>query len=129
MNAVHLIGIVENQPELRKTHSSGQAVVNVMLTTHETWRDKDGSQQQRSYVHRLVFWGRAAEVTAERVQKGDVIGVDGKLQTREYVDKTTSQPRRTVEVTVTRLHLIDEMEWYDGGLGEEPEAQVTAEKT
>jgi|SRR5579863_10477366 len=111
MNAVHLLGKVLNDPELHKTHVAGQSVVNLRLLTHEVWRDRDDHRQERTDCHRLVLWGNAAEIAAERIRKNDVIGIDGKLQTRTY--EKNGETRTAVEVTVTRLHLPLTDTWYD----------------
>ena len=105
MNSVQLIGHVGQDPEVRHTQA-GQSVVNLTLATTEVFSDKEGKRQKRTEWHRLVFWGRLAEVANEYVRKGDQLGVEGKLQTRSWTDKL-NQPRKTVEVVVAKLHLID----------------------
>lgn len=123
MNAVHLIGRVDSNFELRKTRELGRSVVNLVLVTHETWRDKNGKMQEADDAHHLVFWGYAAEVVAARVRKGDLIGVDGKLKTREY--EKDGEMKRSVEVNVTRLHLVEELIYAEGDEPAEAQCPTT----
>jgi single-strand DNA-binding protein len=105
MNSVHLIGNVGQDPELRYTSGNNQAVVNLSLATNERFNDKEGVSQTRTEWHRLVFWGKQADIVAEYVRQGDKLGVEGKLQTRKWRDKQ-GNARATVEVTVLRVHLL-----------------------
>ena len=104
MNVVNLIGYVGKDPELRHTNGTGQSVVNLELATRESFSDKAGVEQTRTEWHRLVFWGKLAELVAAKVRAGDQVGVEGKLQTRKWRDKE-NQPRSTTEVVATRVHL------------------------
>jgi len=106
MNCVQLIGRVENEPELRHTTGSGQAVVNLVLATTEVFNDKEGKRQRRTERHRLVCWGSLADFVEKEVFRRDWLGVEGKLQTRQSVDRVSGRPRYAVEVTVTRVHLF-----------------------
>lgn len=108
MNSTHLVGRVGNDPELR--HSGNQQpVTNLTLATDERWTDRDGKRQQRTEWHRLVFWGEQAKLVDQYVRRGDQLAVEGRLQTRAYVDK--QQVRRHVtEVVVLRLHLLDQVD-------------------
>ena len=104
MNCVQLIGNVGIDPELRYT-TAGQAVVNLSMATTEVFNDKEGVRQRRTEWHRLVCWGKVAEVVNEHVRKGDQLGVEGKLQARRWTDKE-GQRRTSVEVTVLKVHLV-----------------------
>jgi single-strand DNA-binding protein len=85
--------------------NAGQKVVNLVITTEESWTDRQGARQHRTERHRLVFWARAAEVVAD-VRKGDRLLIEGKLQTREWTDHE-ERKRETTEVNVTRVTIID----------------------
>ena len=81
VNKVTLIGNLGNDPEVRYS-GNGNAVANVSLATAESWRDKDsGEQQERTEWHRVVFFGRLAEIVSEYLHKGSQIYVEGRLQT------------------------------------------------
>ena len=84
VNKVTLIGNLGNDPEVRYG-ASGNAVANVSLATTESWRDKDsGEQQEKTEWHRVVFFGKLAEIVAEYLKKGRQIYVEGRLQTSKW---------------------------------------------
>ena len=87
VNKVTLIGNLGNDPEVRYS-GNGNAVANVSLATAESSRDKDsGEQQERTEWHRVVFFGRLAEIVSEYLHKGSQIYVEGRLQTNKWQDK------------------------------------------
>lgn len=84
LNKVQLIGNLGRDPEIRYT-PSGVAVANFSIATSETWTDKNTQEKKtKTEWHRIVFWGRQAEVIGEYLSKGRQIFVEGKLQTREW---------------------------------------------
>lgn len=94
INKTLLQGNVGNTPELRRT-SSGRAALTLSVATNESWKDKTtGERKTRTDWHRVVFFGRLAEVVAEYVKQGDVLYVEGSQRTREYED--ANQVKRTV---------------------------------
>lgn len=105
VNKAILIGNLGQDPEIRRTPSGG-AVCNVPLATTESWKDKESnSRQERTEWHRLVFFGRLAEITAEYLRKGSQIYVEGRLQTRKWQDQSGSD-RYTTEVIVSEMHIL-----------------------
>lgn len=76
---------------------SGDACTNLSIATTEKWKDKEGQQQESTEWHKVVFFGRRAEVIAEYFRKGDQIYVEGKLQTRKWQDKDGND-RWTTEI-------------------------------
>jgi single-strand DNA-binding protein len=86
VNKVILIGNVGKDPELRYT-PSGQAVCDLSLATNENWTDKNGQKQERTEWHRVVLWGKPAEIVKQYVTKGQKLYVEGRLQTRSWDDK------------------------------------------
>ncbi len=86
LNKVTLIGNLGSDPELKYT-PSGKAVANFNIATNEQWKDKDGQQQSRTEWHRIVVWGRQAEIAKDFLRKGKQIYLEGRLQTRSYDDK------------------------------------------
>lgn len=88
VNKVILIGNLGSDPEL-KTFAGGGGVVNVSIATSEKWKDKNnGEQKEKTEWHRIVFYNKLAEVVAKYLKKGNKIYVEGRLQTREYTDKS-----------------------------------------
>lgn len=79
---------------------NGNAVTNITLATSDTWKDKQtGQQQERTEWHRVVFFGRIAEVAAEYLRKGSQVYVEGRLQTRKWQGQD-GQDRYTTEIVV-----------------------------
>lgn len=105
VNKVILIGNLGNDPDIRYT-ASGAAVANVSLATAETWRDKEsGEQQERTEWHRVVFFGRLAEIVGEYLKKGSQIYVEGRIQTRKWQDKEGND-RYTTEVVANDMQML-----------------------
>lgn len=105
VNKVILIGNLGAEPEVRYM-PSGQAVANVRLATNESWRDKEtGEQQERTEWHRLVFYGRLAEIVKEYLHKGSQIYVEGRLQTRKWQGQD-GQERYTTEIVANEMQML-----------------------
>ena len=84
INKAILIGNLGADPEVRYT-AGGTAVANVNLATSDQWKDKQsGEMQDRTEWHRLVFFGRMAEIAGEYLKKGSKIYVEGRIQTRKW---------------------------------------------
>lgn len=106
INKVILIGNLGNDPEVRYT-PNGSAVANITLATSETWRDKQsGELQDRTEWHRVVFFGRLAEIVGEYLRKGSKIYVEGSLRTRKWQDKN-GVDRYTTEIIANEMHILD----------------------
>ncbi len=86
VNKVILVGRLGQNPEVRYT-PSGSAVANFSVATNESWTDKSGQKQERTEWHRVVVWGKLAELCNQYLQKGRQCYVEGRLQTREWTDK------------------------------------------
>lgn len=105
LNKVMLIGNLGAEPEVRYT-PSGAAVANVRIATNESWRDKEtGEQQQRTEWHRVVFFGRLAEIVKEYLHKGSQIYVEGRLQTRKWQGQD-GQDRYTTEIVANDMQML-----------------------
>lgn len=98
VNKVILVGNVGGDPETRYL-PNGNAVTNITLATSESWKDKQtGQQQERTEWHRVVFFGRLAEIAGEYLRKGSQVYVEGRLQTREW--EKDGVKRYTTEIVV-----------------------------
>lgn len=105
VNKVILIGNLGRDPEVRYS-PNGQAIANVTLATSESWKDKNsGEKQERTEWHRVVFFGRLAEIAGEYLKKGAQIYVEGRLQTRKWQDKDGND-RYTTEVVATEMQML-----------------------
>lgn len=100
LNKVMLIGHLGADPDVRYT-PSGVAVANVRMATSDSWKDKNtGEMQERTEWHRVVFFGKLAEIVQQYVRKGSKIYVEGRLQTRKWQGQD-GQDRYTTEVLVS----------------------------
>lgn len=98
VNKVILIGNCGGDPETRYL-PNGNAVTNVTLATTDSWKDKQtGQQQDRTEWHRVVFFGKLAEIAGEYLRKGGQCYVEGRLQTREW--EKDGIKRYTTEIVV-----------------------------
>ncbi|MBS1271169.1 MAG: Single-stranded DNA-binding protein [Candidatus Marinimicrobia bacterium] len=112
-NRVILVGNVGQKPEVRYT-SSGAAVANLSVATNEFWKDNDGNRQERTEWHRIVTWRGQAEFCEQYVDKGTMLYIEGRLQTRDWEDKNGVK-RYTTEVVAETITLL-------GGRGDSGEA-------
>ena len=100
VNRVVLVGHVGGDPEVRFT-PSGTAVTNLTLATNEVRRDKEGTDIESTEWHRIVVWGKQAEFVGEYVKKGQLLFIEGRLQTRTWEDRNGVEKRTTEVVTDT----------------------------
>ncbi len=105
INKVIIIGNLGKDPELRHT-PQGQAVANFPVATSESWNDKQGQKQERTEWHRVVVWGKLAELCGKYLSKGRKAYVEGRLQTRAWDDKD-GQKRYTTEIIANTVQFLD----------------------
>lgn len=113
-----LIGRLGQDPEVRYTQSN-TAVATLNLATNERYRDSNGEYQDKTEWHRVVAWGRTAEVCQQYLTKGSLIYVEGPLQTREWEDKQ-GQKKYTTEVKALQMTMLDSRGSSGGGMPEMP---------
>jgi single-strand DNA-binding protein len=107
VNKVILVGNLGRDPEVRYLPSGG-AVANVTIATSEAWRDKTtGQQQEQTEWHRVVFYGKLAEIAGEYLKKGSKVYVEGSLHTRKWQDKQTGQDRYSTEIKANTMQMLD----------------------
>jgi single-strand DNA-binding protein len=105
VNKVILIGNLGRDPELRYTQS-GQPVANFTLATTETWNKRDGGgKEEKTEWHRIVAWGRTAELCTQYLAKGRSVYVEGRLQTREWEDRE-GKKQRTTEIVANTVQFL-----------------------
>ncbi|MBE2251372.1 MAG: single-stranded DNA-binding protein [Myxococcus sp.] len=104
VNKVILIGNLGKDPEVRFT-PAGAAVANFNIATNESWTDKSGQKQERTEWHRIVVWGKLAELCGEYLKKGRQCYVEGRLQTREWTDKE-GKKNYTTEVVAQSVQFL-----------------------
>jgi single-strand DNA-binding protein len=109
VNKVILIGNLGANPELRYTQGQ-QAVANLRLATTEKWTDKSGQKQESTEWHRVVVWGKQAEICGQYLTKGRQVYIEGSIRTRQWQDQQ-GQKRYTTEIVARNVQML-------GGRGE-----------
>jgi len=105
VNKVIIIGNLGKDPEIRYSQN-GVAVASMSIATTESWKDKNtGQKQEKTEWHRLVAFGKTAEICGQYLKKGSSAYVEGKLQTRKWQDKD-GQDRYTTEIVVDNLQML-----------------------
>lgn len=115
VNKVLLIGRLGNNPEIRHT-SGGTAVANFNMATSENWNDKTGQKQERTEWHRIVVWGKLAELSEKYLSKGRQCYVEGRLQTRSWDDKDGNK-RYTTEIVASSIQFLGSSQSASQGAG------------
>lgn len=104
INKVILVGRLGADPEV-KTVSGGNTVARLSLATSENWTDKSGQKQERTEWHRVVVWGKLAELCGRYLTKGRQLYAEGRLQTRSWEDQQ-GQKRYTTEIVATTVQFL-----------------------
>ena len=121
VNKVILVGNLGQKPEIRYTQTDS-AVANLSLATSESWKDKEtGEQREKTEWHRIVYFGKLAEIAEQYLDKGSKVYVEGKLQTRKWQDKETGADRYTTEIVGNELTMLDSKN--SSGMNEMSESQ------
>ena len=107
INKVIVVGNLGADPDSRSM-PSGNAVTNISVATSESWNDKEtGEKQEKTEWHRVVFFGRLAEIASEYLKKGSQVYIEGKLQTRKWEDKEGNE-RWTTEIVSNQMQMLGE---------------------
>ena len=127
VNKVLLIGNLGRDPAVRYTQG-GSAVANFTMATTDRWADPGtGEKKERTEWHRIVVWGKQAEIAGEYLRKGRQVYVEGSLQTREWTDRE-GQKRYTTEVKALRFQMLGRRDEAGmGGEARQQEAPAVAE--
>ena len=104
VNKVILVGRLGRDPETRFT-SGGQAVANFSIATDETYKDKSVERQKRTEWHKIVVWGKQAEIAQQYLKKGSLVFIEGRIQSREWQDKE-GQKRTSFEIVATNFRML-----------------------
>ena len=112
MNKVILIGRLGADPELKYT-PNGTAQAKLNLATSERWKDNDGNNQEKTEWHRIITWRRQAEFAGEWLKKGQLVCVEGKLQTRTW--EQDGQKKYMTEVVADNITMLGSKSEGSGG--------------
>lgn len=117
VNKVILVGRLGRDPETRYT-GGGQAVANFSIATDESYKDKNGERQKKTEWHKIVVFGKQAEIAQQYLKKGSLVFIDGRIQAREWNDKE-GQKRTSFEIVANNFRM----------LGDKSESRLKAQET
>ena len=108
VNKVIIVGTLGNDPEV-KYSASGSAIANLSVATSEQWKDKQtGEKKEQTEWHRVVIFGKLAEVAAEYLRKGSQVYIEGQLRTRKWSD-SNGLDRYTTEIVIPQMGGVMQM--------------------
>ncbi|RMD64876.1 single-stranded DNA-binding protein [Candidatus Parcubacteria bacterium] len=105
VNKAIIVGTLGRDPEVRAA-SNGNTIANLSVATSESWTDKNtGQRQEKTEWHRVVLFGKVAEIAAQYLRKGSHVYLEGKLQTRKWTDQN-GQDRYTTEIVANEMQML-----------------------
>ena len=114
INKAIIVGTLGKDPEVKYT-AGGSAVVNVSVATNESWKDKNtGENVEKTEWHRIVIFGKLAEIAAQYLKKGSQVYFEGKIQTRKWQGQD-GQDRYTTEIVANEMQMLGARQ--GGGMG------------
>jgi single-strand DNA-binding protein len=121
LNKVLLIGNLGADPEFRST-PSGTPVATFNVATTDQWTNKEGEQEQRTEWHRVVTWGKLAEISREYLKKGKQVYIEGRLQTRSWEDRE-GQKKYVTEIVANQMLMLGRAVQENAVVGETEQAE------
>jgi len=107
INKAIIVGNLGQDPETRYM-PNGSAVTNISVATSESWKDKQtGQKQERTEWHKIVLFGKLAEIAGEYLKKGSKVYLEGALRTRKWQDKTDGKDRYSTEIVASEMQMLD----------------------
>jgi single-strand DNA-binding protein len=104
VNKVILVGRLGKDPEVKYTQG-GTPIARFSLATDEVWKDQSGEKQQRTEWHNIVAWSKLAEICGQYLNKGKLVYIEGRLQTRSWEDKDGNK-RHTTEIRADNMVML-----------------------
>lgn len=105
LNKAMIIGRLGDDPDVKYTQSN-TAVANLSIATSERFKDKSGEMKENTQWHRVVAWGRLAEICQEYLRKGSLVYIEGPIETRKWTDKE-DRDRYTTEIKALTMQMLD----------------------
>lgn len=121
VNKVMLLGNLGGEPEMRST-ASGQMCATLSVATSENWTDKDGHRQEKTEWHRVVCWGKTAEIAERYCRKGRQVHVEGRISYRSWEDQS-GQKKYSTDIVCSQLTLVGPRDRSESG-GEAESSRV-----
>ena len=105
VNKAIIVGNLGRDPEMRATQS-GTQVANFTVATSRAYNDSSGQKQEETEWHRVVAFGRLAEICGQYLHKGKQVYIEGRIQTRSWEDKESGQKRYTTEIVANEMQML-----------------------
>ena len=115
VNKAILVGRLGRDPETRFT-GGGQAVANFSVATDHAYKDRNGERQKKTEWHKIVAWGKLAEIVQKYLKKGSLVFIEGRIETREWQDKE-GQKRYFTEIIANEMRMLGSKGDSAGGGG------------
>jgi single-strand DNA-binding protein len=116
INKAIIVGTLGNDPDVKHT-ASGSTVCNISVATNESWKDKTtGETVERTEWHRVVIFGKLADIAAQYLKKGSQAYFEGKIQTRKWQDQSGAD-RYTTEIVANDMQMLGGK--HDSGQGQQ----------
>ena len=119
INKVILVGNLGTDPDIRTTQT-GTTIANLSLATSESWKDGQGQKQERTEWHRVVLYGRSAEIARDYLRKGSKLYLEGRLNTRKWQDKQGVDHYTLIDARLINHSIPELREAIDLALGHDP---------
>lgn len=116
VNKAIVVGNLGRDPETRFM-PNGNAVCEITVATSESWKGKDGTQQERTEWHRIVAYGRLAEIMGEYLRKGRQVYIEGSIRTEKWQDKE-GKDRYTTKIIANEMQMLGGRDAMGGSGGE-----------
>ncbi len=114
VNKAIIVGTLGKDPDVKYT-AGGSAIVNCSVATNESWRDKNtGENVEKTEWHRIVIFGKLAEIAAQYLKKGSQVYFEGKIQTRKWQDQS-GQDRYSTEIVANEMQMLGGRQDASGG--------------
>lgn len=104
INQVTIVGRLTRDPE-KKALPNGTSVVNASVATSRTWKDKSDQKQEEVEYHNIVAFAKTADIMAQYLKKGQLVGIIGRLQTRTWDDKDSGKKMYRTEIVVDQMQM------------------------
>ncbi len=125
VNKVILIGNLGRDPEVRYA-TSGNAVCNFTMATSRTYKDKQGERKDETEWHRVVAFGRTAEVCGEYLKKGSMVYIEGRIKTNKWQDKETGADRYSTDIITENMKMLGKRGGDAGGAQRDSSSQTSS---
>jgi single-strand DNA-binding protein len=123
LNKVMIIGRLGRDPEMRYT-PSGRPVTTFTVATNRSWNTTDGERHNETEWFNVVAWGNLAEICKQYLLKGQQVYIEGRLQTRRWVE-TDGTKRTSVEIVATEMMILGDRHESNQAIADTPESEIT----